>query len=84
MSAYAHIIAEGLGIDETEACVVEQVLRVEHPTLDHLTRADLVRGAREAQEVLAYFRAEEPDIAESYERQAQPDLALCQKRTAAR
>ena len=67
---YQQVIAERLGVEPREAAIIEAVLRVETPTLDHLSRLELVLAAEAAQEVLAELRQVDPDAAAWYERQA--------------
>lgn len=66
VSHYAQTIAEDLGVTRNEAAVIEEVLRVEHPTLDHMSRAQLAREARVSQQVLEEMRRTDPECAAWY------------------
>jgi hypothetical protein len=72
MTHYNETIREACGVDSEEASVIERVLRADPSTstLDHLSRGDLARAARDAQEVLEILRAEDPEVARFYEREA--------------
>jgi len=48
LSGYQKIIAEGSGCSPDEAEKLENIIRVRHPTLDHLTRQELLSLARTA------------------------------------
>ncbi len=59
-SGYKQIIAEATGIDKPAAIDwLEDFMRTSifHSTLDHLSRAELAQGAREAKEALDYLRS---------------------------
>lgn len=59
-----------VGIDADEAAVVEELMRVEHPTLDHLDSRRFNRLARDSKMALDILRHEDPVCAAFYERQA--------------
>jgi hypothetical protein len=53
LSLYQEIISEATGLTEPKIIdEIEDMMRVEHPTLDHLTRAQLIDNARIAHEAL--------------------------------
>ena len=59
-SFYRSLIIEATGINEKEAGYVEEIMRddIFHSTLDWQSRAQFVRGAREAVEMLKAYRAD--------------------------
>lgn len=67
-STYQALIVEATGVDEKDAAYVEDIMRedVFHSTLDWQSRAQFVRGAREAVELLAAYRAD-PAMAEHFQ-----------------
>lgn len=63
---YRQVIQAACSVDEQEAAAIEKVLRVEHPTLDHLSRRRLELLARRAHETLEILRAEDPETADYF------------------
>ena len=59
-SCYRSLIIEAAGINEKEAWYVEEIMRddIFHSTLDWQSRAQFVRGAREAVEMLKVYRVD--------------------------
>ena len=57
-SFYRSLIIAATGINEKEAGYVEEIMRddIFHSTLDWQSRAQFVRGAREAAEMLKAYR----------------------------
>lgn len=66
-SFYRALIIEATGIGEKDARFVEEIMRedVFHSTLDWQSRAQFVRGAREAVELLNAYRAD-PALAKHF------------------
>ena len=60
MSFYQGLIIKATGVNEKEAAYVEDIMREDifHSTLDWQSRAQFVRGAREAVEMLKVYRAD--------------------------
>lgn len=58
MSVYRRLIIEATGVNERDAGYVEGIMRddIFHSTLDWQSRAQFVRGAREAVEMLKVYR----------------------------
>lgn len=67
---YTRGIMEATGCDELTAAVVEELMRVSHPTLDGLRRPAFAALAREAHEARALLADEDPDTLAFFERQA--------------
>lgn len=67
---YRQVIMDGCDVGEREAAVIEELVRVEIPTLEHLTRRQLVAAARRAHENLEILRDEDPRVAAFYEESA--------------
>jgi hypothetical protein len=67
MSHYQQIIVEATAASGKDAGYVEDIMRndIFHSTLDWLSRAQLVRGAREAMKMLKIFRAD-PSLAKHF------------------
>lgn len=63
---YRQVIQSACSVDEREAAAIEKLIRVEHPTLDHLTRRQLELVARRAHETLEILRAEDPETADYF------------------
>ena len=59
-SFYRSLIIVATGINEKEAGYVEEIMRddIFHSTLDWQSRAQFVRGAKEAVEMLKVYRAD--------------------------
>ena len=59
-SFYRSLITAAMGINEKEAGYVEDIMRddIFHSTLDWQSRAQFVRGAKEAVEMLKVYRAD--------------------------
>lgn len=59
MSSYQDLIVKATGVNEKDAGYVEDIMREDifHSTLDWQTRAQFVRGAREAVDLLKAYRA---------------------------
>ncbi|MBI4376337.1 MAG: hypothetical protein HY549_07785 [Elusimicrobia bacterium] len=59
-SFYRSLVIEATGINEKEAGYVEEIMREDifHSTLNWQSRAQFVRGAREAVEMLKAYRAD--------------------------
>lgn len=59
-SLYQALIIEATGVNEKDAGRVEEIMRddIFHSTLDWQSRAQFVRGAREAAEMLKAYRAD--------------------------
>ena len=72
MTGYLPRIMTAAGCDEKTARVVEEVMRVEAPTLDALTPMAFDGLARRAHRDLAFFREDHEFgwVAEFYEKQA--------------
>lgn len=68
MTYYTERIQAACRCDAREALVIEEVMRVTTPTLDHLSAHGLVRAARTAKSDLAVLRRTDPDVAAWYER----------------
>ena len=66
-SFYRSLIIAATGINEKEAGYVEEIMRddIFHSTLDWQSRAQCVRGAREAVEMLKVYRAS-PEMARHF------------------
>lgn len=66
-SFYQALIIEATGVNEKEAGYVEDIMRddIFHSTLDWQSRAQFVRGAREAVEMLRVYRAD-PELARHF------------------
>ena len=60
MSLYQAIIIKATGVNKKDARHVEDIMREDifHSTLDWQSRAQFVRGAREAVELLRAYRAD--------------------------
>ena len=60
MSFYQDLITKATGVNAKDAGYVENIMREDifHSTLDWQTRAQFVRGAREAVELLKAYRAD--------------------------
>jgi len=60
MSFYQDLIIKATGVNEKEAAYVEDIMREDifHSTLDWQSRAQFVRGAREAVGMLKVYRAD--------------------------
>lgn len=69
---YNPSICAACGVDPDEAAVIERVMRVDRPTLDALPRRSFDALARSSQAVLAVLRADYPEVAEFYEKEARP------------
>jgi hypothetical protein len=67
---YTDAIAKAVGCDDREALVVEEVMRVETPTLDHLDARRFNHLAREAKATLQDLRSTDPECAAWYEKAA--------------
>ena len=63
-SLYQGLIIEATGVNEKDAGLIEEIMREDifHSTLDWQSRAQFVRGAREAVELLKAYRAD-PELA---------------------
>ena len=57
MSGYQKIIADACGVDETEARMIESVIRNSYPTMDHLTKSFIEDCAKAAQ-----FELQDPEL----------------------
>lgn len=56
MTGYQPIFSEATGItDPKQLARIEEIVRLEHPTLNHLTRAKLKKEARIAVDVMRYL-----------------------------
>ena len=66
-SFYRSLIIVATGINEKEAGYVEEIMRddIFHSTLDWQSRAQFVRGAKEAVEMLKVYRAD-PALARQF------------------
>ena len=66
-SFYQGLIIEATGVSEKDAGFVEDIMRndVFHSTLDWQSRAQFVRGARQAVELLKSYRAD-PELAKHF------------------
>lgn len=60
MSYYQDLIVKATGVNAKDAGYVENIMREDifHSTLDWQSRAQFVRGAREAVELLRAYRAD--------------------------
>lgn len=60
MSFYQDLITKATGVNAKDAGYVENIMREDifHSTLDWQSRAQFVRGAREAVELLKAYRAD--------------------------
>ena len=58
MYGYHRAIVEATGCDPADAEAIEEVMRIDRPTLDSLTRRDFDRLAQAAHEALPQIRAE--------------------------
>lgn len=61
MSAYTDFIREATCCTASDAAIIEQLVRVDHPTLDHLDAATLALEAHVGASMLATLRAEGDD-----------------------
>lgn len=69
-SLYVPRISETVGADERDAAIIEQIMRVDSPTLDWLSPNDFDNLAWAAKDALAWDRANDPETASFYARQA--------------
>ena len=67
MSFYRALIIKATGVNERDAGYIEDIMREDifHSTLDWQSRAQFVRGAREAVEMLKAYRAD-PGLARHF------------------
>lgn len=67
MSPYLRLIIEATGVGMRDAGYVEGIMRddIFHSTLDWQSRAQFVRGAREAVEMLMVYRAD-PELSRHF------------------
>lgn len=56
LTGYQQLIQATTGCTDDDAPVIEEVMRVRHPTLDNIDRPTFRRLARTAQEALAILR----------------------------
>jgi hypothetical protein len=68
LPGYERSIWKATGCALEDAGVIEELMRVETPTLNHLDRRQLATKARNAQKDLAYLRRHDPETAAYYER----------------
>lgn len=67
LPGYQRSIWKATGCALEDACVIEEVMRVDTPTLDHLDRRRFTVKARQAQADLAWMRQHDPETATWYE-----------------
>lgn len=67
LPGYRRAIWKVTGCELEDAAVIEELMRVEYPTLDHLDAMRFDEEARIAAATLYYFRKNDPDIAQFYE-----------------
>lgn len=63
MTGYTGLIRRATGCTATDAPTIERIMRLDPPTLDHLTRAEFGRLARLSQTALAELRKTDPETA---------------------
>lgn len=66
MSAYSDIIIEATGVSYEDACVIEELIRVETPTLSHLDRRSLMREARVGKAQMELLAKDDPETLAFY------------------
>jgi len=67
LPGYQRSIWKATGCTLEDASVIEEVMRVETPTLDHLDKRAFTQKARAAQKDLIYLRRHDPETAAFYE-----------------
>lgn len=70
LHGYTAAIMKATGADAREASVIEEIMRLERPTLDALTGRGFDVLARQSVKVLAVLRDEDPETAAFFEKQA--------------
>lgn len=62
ISAYGDVIMEATGCRPEDTFQIEETMRTQHGTMDHLTRAYLHRLARDSWDAVQELRATDPDL----------------------
>lgn len=67
LPGYERLIWKATNCALEDACVIEELMRLEYHTLDHLDLRRFNRAAREAAASLSELRRTDPEVAEYYE-----------------
>jgi hypothetical protein len=65
--SYRAAIIKATGVDIAEAAVIEEIMRVDRPTLEALTSREFNRLARVSKQAIDELRVEDPEVAAFYE-----------------